>query len=194
VRLDLEIIRASEFIRVGAHGKVDLQSSRETLSHLAGACRRRGIQRALLDLRHLHPGPVPMLSRSDLAALVSTFHEVGFTKKHRLALLYNTDPHHRARMFAFLTTLHGGNVKACDDFEQALSWLCQEQSGPSGKQSEGKPIPLHFVDAEEARSRKIQPRSKARQSAKAISAVRPRTRLGASKPTRRHPRRGIDEV
>lgn len=135
--LDLQIIRASEFIRLGAHGQLDLAASREILRQLADACRKRGIDHALLDLRDVHPGPVPMLSREDLAALVSTFHEVGFSKRHRLAVLYSTDPHHRARLFAFMTTLHGGNVRACKDFEQALLWLFQGEVGLGGKKTRG---------------------------------------------------------
>jgi hypothetical protein len=126
--LELQIIRASEFIRLGAHGQHDLASSREILKQLAGACRRRGIDRALLDLRDLHPGATPMLSREDLASLVNTFCDIGFSDRLRLVLLYSADPHHRARMFALMSILHGWNVKASENFEEALFWLSQEEA------------------------------------------------------------------
>ena len=66
-----------------------------------------------------------MLTREDLASLVNTFHEMGFSHQQRLAVLYSADPHHRARLFAFMTTLHGWNVKASESFEEALLWLSQ---------------------------------------------------------------------
>ena len=49
--LELQIIRACEFIRAGAQGRPDMEASRAMLRELAAACRRRGIDRALLDLR-----------------------------------------------------------------------------------------------------------------------------------------------
>ncbi len=125
--LELQIIRASEFIRLGAHGHFDLAASKTALAVIARACRKRGIERALIDIRALQPGPKPVFSRADLIALVNTFHEVGFTRQQRLAVLYQSDPHHRTRLFAFLSTLRGWTVRAFDDFEQAVSWL---SSGP----------------------------------------------------------------
>src|SRR5262245_14488482 len=100
---ELQIIWASEFIRVGAEGHFDLASSKSVLADLASACLKRGINHAMMDLRSLHPGPKPVFSPADLAELVSTFGEVGFTHQQRLAILYRTDPHRRARLFAFLS-------------------------------------------------------------------------------------------
>jgi len=121
--LDLQIIRASEFIRLGARGRVDLKASREILAEIARACRKRGVNRALVDVRALHQGPKPALSIQDLARLVSTFHEIGFRREQRLAVLYSSDPHHRARLFAFLSSLHGWQVRAFGEFEEAILWL-----------------------------------------------------------------------
>jgi hypothetical protein len=125
--LELQIIRASEFIRVGPHGRFDLAASKAVLADLAGACRKRGIDRALVDLRGLKPGPKPVFSPADLVALVNTFREVGFTHQQRLAILYPSDPHRRVRLFAFLSTLHGWTVRAFGDFEKALFWLSDGQ-------------------------------------------------------------------
>jgi hypothetical protein len=142
--LELQVIHASEFIRVGAHGRLDVATSREILTQLAGACRRRGIERALLDLRDVHPGLVPMLSRDDLASLVSTFCSSGFSPRLRLVLLYSADPHHRARMFALMSVLHGWNVKASENFEEALHWL-SEESDPEVQQEPGeKEVPVRL--------------------------------------------------
>src|SRR5208282_5942155 len=121
--MELQIIRAQEFIRLGAKGHFDLKASKAVLAQLAGACCKRGIDQALVDLRALEPGPKPVFSPNDLVALVNTFHEVGFTHKQRLAVLYGSDPHHRARLFAFIAKLRGWKVQAFDDFEAAVMWL-----------------------------------------------------------------------
>lgn len=121
--MELQLIRAQEFIRLGAHGHFDLEASKVALAQLAAACWKRGTNQALLDLRALHPGPKPIFAPTDLVALVQTFCEIGFTHQQRLAVLYGSDPHHRARLFAFLATLRGWNVQAFDNFEAAVTWL-----------------------------------------------------------------------
>lgn len=121
--MELQIIRAQEFIRLGPKGHFDLKTSKAVLTQLVRACCKRGINQALLDLRALHPGPKPVFSPNDLVTLVNTFHEVGFTHQQRLAILYGSDPHHRARLFAFIAKLRGWSVQAFDDFEQAYLWL-----------------------------------------------------------------------
>jgi hypothetical protein len=148
--LELHIIRASEFIRLGAQGHFDLASSKTALADLALACRKRGIDHAMLDLRALHPGPKPVFSPADLAELVSTFPAAGFTHQQRLAILYSSDPHRRARLFAFLSTMHGWSVKAFGDFEEALVWLSAGEDQPvETKASRGsKQIPVHFARKE----------------------------------------------
>jgi hypothetical protein len=138
--LELQIIRASEFIRVGTPGKLDFNSSREVLRQLAAACRRRGIHRALLDVRDLVLGPTPMLAPGELASLVNTFREIGFTHEQRLAVLYSADPHRGARLFAFIGALRGWTVEAFSDFEEALDWLSTEE--PSELPAKAVPVRL----------------------------------------------------
>jgi len=125
--LDLHIIRAAEFIRVDPKGDFDLVSSKNALALLAGACRKRGINQALMDLRAFRPGPKPLFTPADLLELVNTFPEVGFTQQLHLAILYHSDPHKRARLFSFLSAMHGWNVRAFGDFEEALVWLSKGQ-------------------------------------------------------------------
>ena len=145
--LELQIIRASEFIRLGAQGHFDLAASKAALAELAGACRKRGLNQALLDLRALHPGPKPVFSPADLIALVNTFPEIGFSHQERLAILYHSDPHHRARLFAFLSTVRGWSVRAFDNFEEALHWLSSEQETATSlsRSPAGKRIPVRDV-------------------------------------------------
>ncbi|MGD0258774.1 MAG: hypothetical protein ABSD29_03010 [Verrucomicrobiota bacterium] len=121
--LELQIIRAQEFIRLGARGQLDLKASKAVLAVLARACWKRGINQALLDVRAVHPGIKPVFSPGDLVSLVNTFREIGFTAQQRLAVLYSFDPHQRAGMFASIARLRGWRVKAFDSFEEAVTWL-----------------------------------------------------------------------
>ena len=144
--LKIEVIRATEFVRVGPEGHFDLRASKAALASVAAACRKRGIQHAIIDLRALQPGPKPVFSPADLVELVNTFPEVGFTRRLRLAILYRSDPHKRARLFAFLSNLHGWNVRAFGDFEEALLWLSrgQESLARPTRAAGAQAIPIRF--------------------------------------------------
>ena len=140
--LELQIIRASEFIRLGAQGRLDLAGSRDILRMLARACWLRGINQALLDLRDVNPGSTPMLTSRDLEALVNAFCGMGFSNELRLAVLYTSDPHRRARQFAFMTALRGWNVVATENFEEALSWLSKGRKAEDSKEAGAQEIPI----------------------------------------------------
>lgn len=159
--MELQIIRAHEFIRLGAQGKFDLKASKAVLAELARACCKRGINQALLDLRALHPGPKPVFSPNDLAVLVNTFREIGFTHRQRLALLYSSDPHHRARLFAFIAKLRGWSVQAFDSFEEAVTWLSGARSEPSETEIEytpkAKKVPVRKLKSLRAASKSASP-------------------------------------
>jgi len=141
---ELQIIRATEFVRIGPQGRLDFKSSKETLATLAQACRKRGLDRALLDLRSLPVPAKPLFVSSELAQLVETFREVGFGPGQSLAVLYRSDPHHGARTFAFISRMRGWNVRAFEDFEAALLWL---SAAPKEKrpQPQGQKIPIRFA-------------------------------------------------
>jgi hypothetical protein len=121
--LEIQVIRAAEFIQVNPQGKPDVLASREALAKLGAACKKRGINRAMVDLRSLVIGPKPVFSPADLLSLVNTFHEIGFRKDQRLAVLYSDDRHHRAKMFAVIGSLRGWLVSAFDEYEAAINWL-----------------------------------------------------------------------
>ena len=129
--MELQIIRAHEFIRVGPHGRFDLKASKAVLRALATACWKRGINQALLDLRALHAGPKPVFTPDDLVALVKTFREIGFTHRERLAVLHGDDPNHRASLFAFIASSRGWKVQAFESYEAALHWLSGGEAPPT---------------------------------------------------------------
>jgi hypothetical protein len=142
----LEIIRAAEFVRLGAEGRFDFAASTAALATLARACRKRGVRHAVLDLRALRPGPTPVFTQADLVKLVAFLPEVGFPRRLRLAILYTSDPHRRARLFAMLSNLRGWAVRAFGDFEEAMLWLSsgEEAETDAGQTSAEQSVPIHF--------------------------------------------------
>jgi len=144
--MQLEIIRAAEFVRADTHGELDLAASKNAFKLIANACQLRGIQNAVMDLREFHPGPIPALTCGDLIDLINTFSEVGFTRNLRLAILYASDPHKRGQMFEFLSDLRGWNVKTFSEFEAAVMWFSERTNLPEPSQP-GElliPIPIQF--------------------------------------------------
>src|SRR6516164_9376609 len=95
--LELQVIRASEFVRLDVRARLDFEASKKALQVLVLACRKRGLNRALLDLRSLPELSKPHFTLSELASLVTTFREAGFTREQRLAVLYRSDPHRGIR-------------------------------------------------------------------------------------------------
>jgi len=144
--MELQIIRAQEFIRLGARGRIDFKASQVVLKELAAACAKRGINRALLDLRMVRPGPTPLFSPADLIKLVNSFREIGFTRGQHLAILYESDPHHRAPMFVSIARTRGWKVQAFDCFEEAFLWLTRVPEPPNEMEkptpTEATPIPV----------------------------------------------------
>jgi hypothetical protein len=185
---ELQIIRAQEFLRLGVRGKINLAASKKLLAELAGACRKRGIHEALLDLRDLRPGPEPVFSPNDLAVLVSTFLEIGFARNQRLAVLYSVDPHHRARIFAFFAKMRGWRVQAFDGFEEAITWLFSADSEPSETEAEHAPgakkVPIRKLNRVKAESKSASPPTIPIKSILASGASRLKARKRLAESTR----------
>jgi len=175
--IELQIIRAREFIRLGAQGHFDLKASQAVLAELGRACSKRGINQAMLDLRALQPGPKPVFTPNDLMTLVNTFHEAGFTRKHRLAVLYSSDPHRRARLFSFIATLRGWKVQVFDDFEAAILWLSGGDETAVEQEPEAKPqkIPIRRLTDLPAANPPPQPKITISKSPVAPAFVSPRS-------------------
>lgn len=85
--VELQVIRASEFVRLDAHKHLDLGASKEVLRALALACRKRGIDRALMDVRTLPVLAKPHFTTTELSSLVWDFRDGGLSPRQRLAIL-----------------------------------------------------------------------------------------------------------
>ena len=77
--VELQVIRAAEFVRLDPDEHLDLEASKEVLRTLASACRKRGLDRAVVDLRKLPVLARPHFTKTELAALVDSFRDAGFT-------------------------------------------------------------------------------------------------------------------
>jgi len=140
--LELQVIKASEFVRLDPHENLDFEASKQALQTLAHACKKRGLACALLDLRAV---PVPdrrLFTPNELAALVSTFREAGFTRHQRLAILYSHDIYGGIRSFAFISRLRGLKVQPFTDFEKALTWLSDAEEIQAPARTTGNTVQI----------------------------------------------------
>lgn len=140
--VELQVIHASEFVCLDADEILDFEASQQTLQALAHACRKRGLGRALLDLRSLPVPDKPVLTPAQLAALVATFRTAGFTRQQRLAILYRQDIHGGIRNFAFFSRMRGLQVQAFVEFEAAFHWLAEGVIHELPRRENEIPIPI----------------------------------------------------
>jgi hypothetical protein len=140
--LELQVIRASEFIRLDAQELLDFDATRQALGALAQACRTRGLNCALLDLRFIPIPARPQFTTTELAALVGTFRAAGFTRRQRLAILYRHDVHGGIRSFAFISRIRGLQVQAFSDYETAIHWLADEPDDRDPARGEEVQVPI----------------------------------------------------
>jgi hypothetical protein len=141
----LHVIRASEFVCLNAKEQLDFEASKQALQTLALALQKRGLDRAMLDLRAVPMPTKPLFTPSQLAALVRAFLEAGFGKNQKLAVLYRSDPHGGVRTFAFIGRIQGWHVQAFADFEQALFWLSEETENQAARQEHEIRVPITKV-------------------------------------------------
>lgn len=120
---ELQVIRASEFICLDPDEHMDFEASKRELQKLVEACRKRGLECALMDLRGLPILAKPHFSRDEVAGLVDTVHNAGFTEKQRLAILYEHDVWGIIQDFTLFSKMRGLQVQAFANFEEATSWL-----------------------------------------------------------------------
>lgn len=116
---EVQMIKASEFLRLGVHGLIDLNASCDILQKIANACARRGICRALLDVRDVNSD----LSNDEVVALANSLGAMGFTKATRVAVLHGNDRDAQARLFAACAISRGWNLRPFFDYEEATDWL-----------------------------------------------------------------------
>src|SRR5436190_11137866 len=144
---DIHVIRAQEFVRLSGRGTIDFRASRQALESLGAACRRRGVDRALMDIRELRSDLTP----KEFSALVDMFREVGFSHGHRLAILHVPEQDRRAKAFSFLSSIRGWMVRDFTEFEKAIEWLSKEgRKVQTLESSERENVPIKKSGAKSA--------------------------------------------
>lgn len=117
--VEFHVLTSSQFIRMGAHGNLDWDSSLRALSEVATAFLEKRTKLALLDVRDT----VSTLTDDQVIRLVSELVRLGMGKGHRLAVLHKPRPHAKADIFAAAAMLRGFDVMSFDDYEMAAEWL-----------------------------------------------------------------------
>ena len=138
--IELSVICASDFVCLDADEHVNFEESKKVLQGLAAACQKRGLDRAMVDLRDLPVADKPQFTNAELAALVGAFRAAGFTRRQRLAILYRQDVYGDVRHFTFFSRVSGLQVQAFNDFETAIHWLWRETVTPEHKHEAEVPI------------------------------------------------------
>ena len=140
--VELQVIRASEFVCLDPHEHLDFEASKNALQALAAACHKRGVSCALVDLRDLPVLSKPHFTKTEIAGLVGTFRDAGFSRRQRLAVLYRHDVYGGIRDFAFISRLRGLQVQPFTDFEAAVQWLSEAEEAEPKAGQVAVPIPI----------------------------------------------------
>lgn len=117
----LQVVKTSDFVRLDAQGRPDLERTRQVLEAVARECLTRDVNCALIDVREAQGD----LTLTDLFTLVCAFQAMGFRKEHRLAVLHRYTRGEKAEFFAMCAASRGWNVRAFDEFEDAMAWFAE---------------------------------------------------------------------
>jgi hypothetical protein len=140
--INLQVIHAKEFVRLDADEHLDFEATKQSLQALARACWKRGVNSAMVDLRGLPALEKPHFTPTQLAALVHTFRDAGFSTRQRLAILYRHDLYGGIRNFAFISRMRGLQVQAFSDYEGAMQWLAETPQSQAEPAETGTAIPI----------------------------------------------------
>lgn len=108
-----------EFLRVSLSGRDVDRPPSEVCAAVLAESRARGRDRILIELDQKFP-----LSPGNQFALVTRLPELGFTYKHRIALVHRTPAMQDANQFINLVARnHGVPVRNFSTVERAKAWL-----------------------------------------------------------------------
>jgi len=136
-----QVIRASDFVCFDAEKHLDFDESKRVLQELAMACRKRGLDRAMVDLRDLPVPAKPRFTWAQLAEMAGAFRAAGFTGRQRLAVLHSHDTHGTIRDFVTISRMRGLQVEAFNAFDNAIHWLGKNAEHPA-EHKHGTEVPI----------------------------------------------------
>jgi hypothetical protein len=139
--IELHVIRASDFICFDAEEHLNFEESKRVLQQLALASRKRGLDRAMVDLRELPVPEKPRFTDGELAELAGAFRDAGFTRRQRLAILHRHDVHGTIRKFTSIGRKGGLQVRAFLEYDEAMHWLGKTIEDVA-EQKQGARVPI----------------------------------------------------
>lgn len=139
--IELQVIRAGDFICFDAEEHLNFEESKKVLEQLALACRKRGIDRAMVDLRELPVPDKPRFTEAQLEGLVGAFRDSGFGHRQRLAILHRHDVHGTIREFTSIGRKRGLQVQSFFEYDKAMHWLGKSMEGRA-EQKQGAEVPI----------------------------------------------------
>ena len=125
--IEIFVITASDFVRLSSDKFINFEESKKVLQGLAAACQKRGLDRAIVDVRDLPVPDKPHFTNAEFAALVEVFREAGFSRRQRLAVLYRQDVYGGLQKFTFFSRMRSLRVQAFHEFESAINWLWKDE-------------------------------------------------------------------
>ena len=127
VQPEVRIVTVREFLQSDMRtGEIDLGRTRRLLAAIVNESMQRGVYRVMIDARGNPTG----LSTPDIFELVADAESLGFTPRHRVAILrVRPEALQRAKYIGALAGSKGLSVRAFDDYEAALAFL-NETPGP----------------------------------------------------------------
>ena len=128
--IEIYVISASDFVRLNSDKLINFEDSKKVLQGLAAACQKRGLDRAMVDVRDLPVPDKPQFTNAELAALFEVIRAAGFTRRQRLAVLYWRDVYGGLRNFTFFARMRSLRVQAFHEFESAMNWLWKDTDNP----------------------------------------------------------------
>ena len=141
--IELQVIRASDFICLDADQHLNFEESKKVLEQLALACQKRGLDRAMVDLRDLPVPEKPRFTDAQLVELVGAFREkAGFSQRQRLAIVHRHDVHGTIRNFISIGRKQGLQVAAFLEFDKGMHWLGKGMEKNSAECKPGIEVPI----------------------------------------------------
>lgn len=116
----VQVIHPSDFLRVRADGRADIETAKVLLAEVAKAATKLEAYQVLIDIRD-GEGQLTADELHELAGTLITFRD---TFLHRTAILSPRERFDNARFFSLLAASHGfGRIRAFVSYEDAMEWL-----------------------------------------------------------------------
>ena len=120
--INVRVIHPSDFLRVNADGRVDLEVGKKLLEDLARAAQPLERFEILIDTRNV----VGQLTPEDLHELAASLVRFRSTFLHKTAVLCPRERFAPTRFFALLAASHGfDQIRAFVTYEDAMEWLLE---------------------------------------------------------------------